>query len=127
MILLDKSFWRRLSPNFPNMHEYMAIFPEPARIVSAVAIRDDPTGYAPIAVDYEELGAGCVRTRLRPDSDWYHTTFMVEGEILCWTHEGKEWPWEKISRDELPEWFSEFAAKALRRMDERTTKAKPSS
>ena len=102
----------------------MKIFPDVSRIVSAAAIQEDPIRYAPIAVDYEELGAGSIRTRLRPDSNWQNTTVRLQDKTIYWTHVGKEWPWELISEDDLPDWFSAFEAKAQSRMDERATQAK---
>lgn len=124
MILLSHSFWRRSSPSYSSVPEYMEISPETARMVSAAAIQDEPIRYAPIAVDYEELGSGSIRTRLRPDSDWQLATFRIVGESIYWTHAEKEWPWQQIPQDELPAWFAGFASKAWNRMDERAAKAK---
>jgi hypothetical protein len=69
------------------------------------------------------MGSGAIKTRLRPDWDWQHTTFRLDGDAIYWKHAEKERPWQQIHQNEMPEWFSGFAAKALSRMDERAAKA----
>lgn len=120
---LSHSFWRRTSPSFPSVSEYMEIFPDCARIVSACVLQDDPVRYAPMAVTYEELEPGRVRTRLKSDSDWSECTFRMGEGVIYWMWGGEEWPWELISYEELPEWFRAFEAKARQRMDERDAAA----
>ena len=52
---LSHSLWRRDSPNFPGIPEYMAILPQVRRIVSAAVAHGDPVRYLPLAVTYEDL------------------------------------------------------------------------
>ena len=101
----------------------MEIFPDCGRIVSACVVRDDPVRYAPVAVMYEEMGPGRVRTWLKSDSGSSECTFRMEAQTIYWTWDGKEWPWELISGDELPEWFRTFETKARQRLDEREAAA----
>jgi hypothetical protein len=121
------SYWQRVSPDHPVVPEYMEVLPDLGRMVSAAVIQDDPIRYLPIAVDYEVFGSGSIKTRLSPDSSWHHTTIRIEENTFYWTHAGREWPWEQITKDELPEWFPDFSTKALRRMEERATKAQQAS
>ena len=123
MVLLSHSIWRRDSPSFPGMSEYMEIFPDCACIVSACVVRDNPVRYVPMALMYEEMGPGRVRIRLKSDSAWSECTFRVEGRTIYWTWSGKEWLWELISDGELPEWFRALEGKARQRLDEREAAA----
>lgn len=127
MVALTHSYWQRFSPHHPGEPEYMEVLPDLGEIVSAAVIQDDPIRYIPIAVDYEVFEPGSIKTRLTPDSSWQQTTYRVEENTFYWTHAGREWLWKQITKDELPEWFPDFATKALRRMEERATKAEQDS
>jgi hypothetical protein len=98
----------------------MEIFPDRGRIVIACAMGGDPVRYAPMSMSYVDAREGVIRTQLRPDGPWKDNFYRIEGDLIFWNHDDQhEWPWQAISRAQLPAWFHSFQEKAQSRMNER--------
>jgi hypothetical protein len=105
----------------------MEIFPERGRIVIACMMSADPVRYAPMAMSYVDVREGLIRTQRRPDSLWTDDFYRIEGDSIFWNHDGGyAWPWQAISREQLPDWFDVFQAKVQASMDKRETAFRPS-
>jgi len=116
---LPSGYWRRMSPNFPGDPEFMEVVPGLGRVLCSTVVPEFPAKRAPIAVMYEDAGAGAVRVRIRPQEAWQIHHYRLEDDFIVWNHGGADYRWDKIEESDLPDWWPEFRARAWSRMDRR--------